>query len=182
MLKKAILVGGLLAAGVAVAAPAPYVGVSTGVSNMSADKGISYRGMPFNLFAGYGGMVNSSIYLAGELNATVANAQLSDPADNSLKSTYGYGLSVLPGVMLSDHTMAFARAGVVRTRFSSANASKTGAQFGLGLQTSLTQNIDIRGEYDYTAYQSFNRAVDDETFSISPRNDAFIIGLIYKID
>jgi len=81
--------------------------------------------------------------------------------------------------MLSDHTMAYARLGVVRTRFSDTSSTQTGGQFGVGMQTTVTQNVDLRGEYVYTAYSSFNNSISSIS---SPRSDAFNLGLIYKFD
>lgn len=178
MLKKIILGSALLAttAGVALANPAPYVGAGLGIVANTSNNGYlgSYRGVPVNLFAGYGGVLSQNFYLAGELTGTVGTGVI---ADNGVaKSTYSYGLSVIPGVMLSDHTLAFARAGVVRTRFSDARTSKNGAQFGLGLQTSLTQNVDLRGEYDFTAYRSI------PAYASKPRQDAFNLSLVYKFE
>jgi opacity protein-like surface antigen len=51
----------------------------------------------------------------------------------------------------------------------------SGAQLGLGLQTNVTQNVDARFEYDYTAYNSVSGLK-------SPTQDAFHLGLIYKFD
>lgn len=181
MLKKFILASAVLAAtsSIALADSAPYIGAGLGIVTNTADEHStifnSYRGVPFNLFAGYAVMITDFVYLAGELDGTLGTAELSDNS-SSLKTTYGYGLSIIPGVLLSDHTLGFVRAGVVRTRFSETNETRTGGQIGLGLQTSLTQNVDVRGEYDFTAYQSIN----DNGFSTSPRSDAFNLSLVYK--
>ena len=156
MLKKFLLSSAILAltAGAALASPAPYVGAGLGVTTNTSDRFGNYRGIPFNIFAGYGGIVNQNLYLAGELTATLGTGEIKN--NGSIKSSYGYGASILPGVMLSDHTLAFARAGIVRTRFSNPGTTTTGGQFGLGMQTTLTQNVDLRGEYDFTAYRSIN--------------------------
>lgn len=180
MLKKFLFASSLLAitTGTVLANPAPYIGAGLGITtNTSSTNGkihtspSNFRGVPFNVLAGYGGVINQSFYLAGEAFATVGTATISSNY-GSVRSSYGYGVSILPGVMLSDHTLAFARLGAVRTAFPTAK--KTGGQLGLGLQTSVMQDIDIRGEYDYTAYSSIS--------AISkPRSDAATLSLIYKI-
>lgn len=192
MLKKFLFASAVVAltSSVAVANPAPYVGAGLGINtitshnvatgsvkNVVSSQPGNFRGVPFNVFAGYGGVVSQSFYLAGELTGTVGTATLS--SHSGLKTTYGYGASIIPGVMLSDHTLAFVRAGVVETRFSDVNKTRAGGQVGLGLQTSVTQNVDIRGEYDYTSYRSFNNAIGRVS---SPTSDAFNLGLVYKID
>jgi Outer membrane protein beta-barrel domain len=175
MLKKALfcnLIAALITE-LAVATPAPYVGASLGVIN-NTNSSHHFRGIPFNAFAGYGGVITQNFYLAGEAMATVGTGEISN---HHLKTTYGYGASIIPGIMLSDHTLAFTRAGVARARF--ADKTVTGGQLGLGLQTSLTQNVDLRGEYDFTAYHSFNHT--NSTIS-SPRSDAFNLGVVYKFE
>jgi opacity protein-like surface antigen len=172
-------------AGIAFASPAPYLGAGLGIvgntSNVKINgtsfSGGSYRGVPINVFAGYGGPVNQSLYFAGEVFATLTTMNLSD--NNSMKTTYSYGISALPGVMLSDYTIAFLRVGVLQSRFSEGDAeTTTGGQVGFGLKTSLTQNVDLRGEYDYVAYRSKNVTGG----SISPRSDQTSISLIYNFD
>lgn len=178
MLKKILFASSIIAisTGVAMAQPVPYIGAGLGINVNTTSKGTagSYRGMPVNVFAGYGGNIDQNFYLAGEINGTLTNATITN--NGIVKSNYGYGLSVLPGVMLSDHTMAFARAGFVRTRFQKPNKMVTGGELGAGLQTSLTQNVDLRGEYDYVAYKKFTK----NNVSVNPRQDAFNVSLIYK--
>ncbi len=193
MLKKVLLASAiaLTASSAAVASTAPYVGASIGIVNNTANvkvngsetTGGAYRGVPFNLFAGYGGVINQNFYLAGELFGTVGTANISDNAGSTgLKTSYGLGAAIIPGIMLSDHTLAYVRAGVVRSRFSDADMSRTGGQFGLGMQTALTQNVDLRGEYDFVAYQSKNVNTPFGSVSVAPRSDQFGLGLVYKLD
>lgn len=186
MIKKISLISLLLATSVNVTlAAAPYVGASLGVltnttnryPNGSVMQPSNFRGVPASVFAGFGGVVSQNFYLAGEVSTTLFTGEISD--NTGLKTSYGVGASVLPGFMLSDHTLAFARAGVVRTRFSDADQMQNGGQVGLGLQTTVMQNVDVRGEYDYTSYGSFNNS----TGRISaPCADGFTLGLLYKFD
>jgi opacity protein-like surface antigen len=170
----------MLAANMAVAAPAPYVGAGLGILNNTSNNhhnSLHFRGVPISGFAGYGGMVNQNVYLAGELGATVATSGISN-STKAIETDYGYDMSVLPGVMLSDHTLAFARLGVARSHFTSPDKMVTGARVGAGLQTSLTQNVDLRGEYDFTAYRSYKQG----STSIAPRADLVNASLVYKFE
>lgn len=184
MYKKVILASAILAATVSVAAanPAPYVGASLGVINntvtVNNNSYGAFRGVPFSLFAGYGGIVSQSFYLAGELTGTFATANISD--NSTLKTTYGAGLSVLPGVMVNDSTLVFARLGVVRSHFNQGS-TRNGGEIGAGLQTSLTQNVDLRGEYDFVAYKSKDFSGPFGSTSVAPRSDQFTVGLVYNI-
>ncbi len=202
MFKKLILASAILAASssVAFAATGPYVGASVGVNSGTfnlknpgvANYELGGRGAIGNLFAGYGTLVSQSIYLGGEAFVDATNTQ-SKTTIGSSKATvnerYGYGISFIPGVMISNDTMAYARVGVVRSSFQAKSSAAgvstysksktlTGGQIGVGMQTSLTQNVDLRGEYDYTSYRSQKFAGTQ----VQPRTDAFTVGLIYKFD
>jgi len=156
--------------------PTVYAGASAGIivntttSAANAQPG-NFRGAPFNLFVGYGNLLDQNFYLAGEVFGTVGTGEISDK--NGLKTTYGIGASLLPGLLLSDSTMIYARGGFVRSRFSNVSNLSTGVQLGLGMQMALMQSLDLRGEYDFTAYHSVSGIS-------SPRQDAFTLGLLYK--
>ena len=173
----------------ALASAVPYVGGSIGINTITSDRvatglvgssilydPLFFRGIPFSAFVGFGGALNQEVYLAGELTVTIATAEISD---GGLKTSYGYGVSILPGVMLSDYTLAYIRLGLVRTRFSSENTTTSGMQLGIGMQTNVTQNVDLRGGYDFTAYRSFDNPFGRVS---SPRSDAFNLALVYKFD
>lgn len=179
-MKKIILASAILAAtvGVTSVSASPYVGASVGVNVNSSTNAVGgnpgvFRGIPVKLFAGYGTMLGQSFYLAGEVLGTLGTGDIS--TSNNMKTSYGMGASVLPGVMLNDNAMMFVRAGVVRSRFPSVGKMSNGGQLGLGMQTSLTQNMDVRGEYTYTEYSNVGAVK-------SPRTDEYTLGLVYKID
>ena len=202
-MKKLLIATAILAASstVAMAAGAPYVGVGLGlnsasnsisINNGTTIKNLGARGALFDVFAGYGIVVNQNIYLGGEVfgSATSAQGKITAPNGNFVRvqTKNSFGISLMPGVMLGEHTLAYLRAGIVRTSFNAANNSAgvyvsknksvNGGQLGLGLQTSLAQNIDLRGEYVYTSYRSFNVGAA----KVSPNSDQFNLGVIYKFD
>jgi len=178
MLKKLLIVSTALtlSSGLAFASGAPYIGASLGeVTNTTDSLNRNFRGIPLSLNVGYGALLSQNFYLGGEIIGTLGTLTLNN---NGLKTTYGYGLSILPGIMLGDHTLTYARVGAVRTRFTpsaSSNHNVNGGQLGLGMQIGLTQNLDLRGEYVFTAYQSFSGIS-------TPRQDQFNLGLVYKFD
>lgn len=179
MFKKLLIATAILATSSSIVlanSAAPYFGASTGVNNITASNAGSYRGAPATIFAGYGQTVYQHIYLGGEVFGTLGTITLTSSSLGTagLKTTYGYGASFIPGVMLTDRTLAFMRAGIVRSNFSTIKQTATGGQIGLGMQTNLMQNWDVRGEYDYTAYGKIG--------GVTPRSDLFNIGLVYKID
>jgi outer membrane immunogenic protein len=191
----------------AFAAGAPYVGAGLGVNNskfkLTEDNGntldgLGSRGGALNVFGGYGATVNQNIYLGGELFANASNTDVKGSANVvgtgasanlDLRTKYSYGVSFMPGWMATDHTMVFGRIGVVKTRFEyketatgfpsqTSRKNITGGQLGLGMQTDLTQNLAVRGEYVYTSYRSTTMLGN----KIKPSTDQFNLGLVYKFD
>ncbi|VVC74827.1 hypothetical protein AQUSIP_00990 [Aquicella siphonis] len=185
MLKKLSVASAILVltANTALANSGPYVGAGLGITSNTATTQTfgSFRGVPLSVFAGYGGIVYQNFYLAGELTGILATGELSN--QGAVRTSYGYGASVVPGFVLCDHTITFARLGIVRTHFSqvrvptaSTTTNQTGGQFGLGIQTALTQNVDLRGEYDFIAYKS----ISSGGYSAHPRSDVATASLVYK--
>ena len=207
MFKKLAIVSVLLASSSAFALNGtPYIGAGFGVNHQLFEDKIEGAtidfggtGAIFNVNAGYGALVAPRIYLGGELlaNATTSNVEGMKLDDDSvslkLKTKYSYGASIIPGVMISDNTMAYARVGIVRTRFDvkqtadfdatdlfptgSDQNTVTGGQFGLGMQTKVINNVDLRGEYVYSSYHSFN-TMDN---NIDPSSGQATVGVVYKI-
>lgn len=176
MFKKIAVASIILAASssVAFANAAPYVGAALSVNTLTSTSGTNYRGVPVDMFAGYGATVNANLYLGGEVFVTPFTGTVSK-SNNILRTTYGYGASILPGIMFSDHTLGYVRVGIVRSHFTSIGQNRNGGQLGVGMQTNVTQNIDLRTEYVYTAYNKVSTAS-------SPKSDAFKLGLIYKFE
>jgi opacity protein-like surface antigen len=177
MLRKLLIASAIAAVStqVAFATGAPYIGAALG-SKVNTSTYVNFRGVPINIMAGYGATIGEGIYLGGEVFSTVTDAEVTD---NGLKSTFAYGVSIVPGLFLSDHTMGYVRAGIMRTRFSPSglgNVTVSGGQFGLGIQTNLMQNWDLRGEYDYDAYGSISG------LSGNPRGDDFTLAILYKFE
>lgn len=149
-----------------------YIGLSSGVVVNTSDTS-NYRGVPLNVFGGYGADVGSSFYLGGELFITPLTGELSTSSVGNLRTTYGYGISFVPGMQFSEHTMGYARLGLIRTRFDGLNDNANGAQFGLGIETNLTPHWNVRGEYAVTSYSEIQG-------NSSLRADQFNLGVLYR--
>jgi len=161
-------------------AGALYVGANLGeVTNTTDTNNGNFRGMPVGVSLGYGVILSQSFFLGGELFSTLATMGFQD---NGLASSYNFGFSLLPGILLGDHSMFYGRVSIVGTRFSPSsstgsgkNSTVVGGQVGVGLQAGLTRNLDLRSEYVYSAYTSFHQVA-------SPRQDQYNLGLVYRFE
>ena len=107
----------------------------------------------------------------------------------SIRAQFGINSACIAGGALYKGCARFVDMDVIEVKEATAASSSsgkktlTGGQIGVGLQTTLTQNVDLRGEYDFTSYKSgnFNTGIG-VTNKISPRSDSFNLGLVYKFD
>ena len=128
------------------------------------------------------------------LNSTFIN-------NGNIRVRNSFGVSLLPGFKLSSSTNLYARVGWIDSRFKQqANivstsfntvttpvntqlqfnafalqatfpSYKSGIQLGLGMETMVTQNVGIRGEYDWNRYGNVN--------GVKPTIDQFKLAAIY---
>jgi len=178
MIKKLLCVSSLLLLGTTAVAsfmPSPYVGGGIGIITNNDTRFGVFRGLPLRFFAGYGGIINTRLYLAGELGATVVTGEL---ANNSygLETNTNYMVSIIPGFMLNDNTLGFVRVGALKTWFKDPKEGSFGSRLGFGLETTVMPNLTVRGEYDLTIYQAIHRG----GMKRSPRSDGGSIDLIYR--
>ena len=175
MFKKLLVATAILASSsVALAANGvPYVGASIGVVN-TLDDNVGGRNANVNIFGGYGSAINQNIYLGGEVFANKTTGDIF----YSISNRFSYGASFIPGLLLSDHTMLYARAGLVNSSYDGYGHIEniSGLQAGLGLQTSLTQKVDLRAEYVYSNYE---RAFNND---FKPSTDQVNLGVVYKFE
>jgi opacity protein-like surface antigen len=162
----------------------PYLGLSIGPRVNVTTIPSSFVGFDGTASLGYGMMAYPNFYLAGEIfGGGSANIKAYKNANGtSPRSTWNYGASVLPGVMINNDVLGYLRAGVVRSRFTSvrpngstvsSNKNLTGFQVGGGAQTNVAPNLDVRGEYVYSQYQ--NTSVLNKV-----QGHQFNLGLVYK--
>ena len=203
MIKHSLLATGLfliLASNNTFAKSGPYIGVGIGgeKSTWSARDNITGSNVNFggtgavgNLFGGYGEILNQYFYLGAEgfvgLTSTKGSTKKINNTTSSLKQTYNYGASVIPGVMVTKDTLAYARIGVIRSRFEQDNShdfipfhgkTLTGHQLGVGVRTAITDKVDFQTEYTYSAYQSLGGSGIGS--SIKPNDSQVKIGFVYN--
>jgi len=158
---------------------APYIGLSVGPRVVITGAPSAYTGLEGTLSAGYGALLSPAFYLAGEIFVG-DSANLKDfktvGATGTLvgpRTSWSYGLDIIPGYLITNDVLGYLRAGVVRTRFSDIGTNKTGWQVGIGGQTTFMPNWDLRGEYVYSQY---NRT----TQLGRPLSHQFNLGVVYK--
>jgi opacity protein-like surface antigen len=146
----------------------PYIGAGLGVQN-----GGGYNGLYMQGFGGYSTAIKRIYSLAAEVFLNTGSLPLSQKHYN--RTTFGLGASLLPGIILNQNSLIYARIGIASFRYTKTDATATGGQLGLGLQNSLTDNWDIRGEYVYTGKSIFKRGFGNS------RANFINLALVYKI-
>lgn len=159
----------------------PYVGLNLGLRTNYTSNPVAYKGVEGIVTAGFGYLVKNGFYIAEEVFVE-EGAQLQGYSDSaeSGKSSWSVGLSVLPGYLILDNLIGYLRLGAVKTYFSSASGSNNGGQVGLGFQTALLENWDLRGEYIYSFYQASSSCNTQAGQLGSVKSDQFNVGIFYK--
>jgi len=180
MLKKLSIIAASSALCCAMSAHAGMLYLGPGVSVVDAIVPQSnYRGLQPVVFVGYSDWLQD-MFLAGEVFAVPASITLEDNYEPSLsnsksvKPNTSYGASILPGGTVMDCVLAFARFGVIYSKFTGPNSWRMGGQVGAGIQLDVSRYWDVRVEYDYSFYRSM-------TSIGTPRTDQAGISLIYKV-
>jgi len=178
---------------------APYFGLNVAVnsgsvqlSNAGVTSNFSAKGESGGVLVGFGADLENNLHVAAEIfgNDTTANTitKVINLAGTTakIKPSYSYGASLLPGIRLGADTMLFLRIGGVRGRFdltqtfgSAQQTSSTianGAEVGAGAQLALSNNLSLRGEYNYINYSSF-RSLGS---SIHSHNNQLSMALLYR--
>lgn len=172
------------------------ISITSGTVN--ANPSVAVNGWLGGLFLGYGTTWNNLYYLGGEIFGNYADS--SQGWDATLNTTnYGsnaemnssYGLALLPGLKLTDTTLTYIRLGYTWANFKysetasgigSASNSNTegGFTYGVGMETLITGNWSLRGEYTYTNYNNFSTSMNaTSSSSINPSASQYTLGVIY---
>lgn len=162
----------------------PYLGLSAGPVVNWSGLPAAYIGAQGTLSGGLATMLDPDFYLAGEAfvgdSWNIDNERPGHHWDFFLnnhhygvRTSWLYGADVLPGYMITDHVLSYLRLGVDRARFKEQSKWSTGWQVGLGGQTNVCQNWDVRSEYVYTYYHK----VKDGGH---PNSGVFNVGVVYK--
>jgi len=157
-------------------AVAPYFGISIGKQTTYSGSSRAYQGGNGTLSLGYGGIVAPDWYLAGEVfvDGTVTFNDSEQVNTLSLQNNWSYGISIIPGYMITSNLLGYLRVGGIETNFNETNGAwKSGWQVGVGGQTNIAQNWDLRAEYVWTYYSTFGARG-------RPLADAVNLGLIYR--
>lgn len=157
----------------------PYVGGSLGIQLNTTSTPTAYRGFDGTLSFGWGHLWTPRFYLAAEIFGSGDNDVLSNykssTTGNSARSSWSMGVDAIPGYMITDTVLAYARLGGVRSRFNAMGVEKNGWQVGFGGQTNVYKNLDLRAEYIYSLYTNIAGLG-------RPQVDQFNLGLVYQFD
>ena len=115
----------------------PYLGLSLGPRVNYTGTPTSYIGIEGTLSLGFGALLTQKFYVAAEIFGG-GSAYLRDykesgyPPMGGVRTDGSYGISFIPGFMVTDHVLTYFRIGLLNTRFSDQETNKTGTEYGVG--------------------------------------------------
>jgi len=177
----------------------PYVGASVGPQWNISSAPTVFQTLEGTVSAGWGHLWTNRFYLAAEAFGADGKKLKSYPANPSgytIQSNWSAGVDVIPGYMLTDTFLGYLRLGWVQTDFNIAadesgqatfattsyvnsyytrHMNTNGWQVGVGGQTNVYRNLDLRAEYIFSLY---NRLI----LINKPQVSQFNVGLVYKFE
>ncbi|MDP3705993.1 MAG: outer membrane beta-barrel protein [Legionellaceae bacterium] len=177
----------------------PYVGASVGPQSNISGLPTVYSALEGTVSAGWGHMWTRRFYLAGEIFGADSKKLKSYPANPTgytIQSNWSAGADIIPGYMITDTFLGYLRLGWVKTDFNiatdvtgqasfaatsytssyySRHMNVNGWQVGVGGQTNILKNLDLRAEYIFSLYNSV-------ILIGKPQVSQFNVGLVYKFD
>ncbi len=154
-----------------------YLGLGIGSVVNYDSRPAAFNGFQGTLFGGYGWLWDQwygALEVFVQDSASIVNYNRKT-VNGNVQSSWGYGASILPGYTILENVLAYLRLGVVDTKFTGTGASwAVGGQVGLGLETVLCNNWDLRGEYIYGFYKGIGGS------NGSPKSQQFNLELLYK--
>ena len=170
---------------------------TTGLGDFSEDQDI--KGFEGGLFAGYRYQFPSNFVLGGEIGYQASNAdgtyRITDGVDTlSLKfeKNHQFYADLKPGYVFQNDMLAYALVGYQNAKFEAQtllnedSLAKTDDnfrawRFGLGFEYMATENVSIRGQYNYASYSEKDYEYDTgEVESWDGNENVFQLGLSYN--
>lgn len=169
---------------------------------MTVNQTVSPIGESVSLFGGYG-QYYDWFYIAGEIFAKFNNASTSDALvigdttyNTNITMRNTYGISIIPGVKLTNSSLFFLRFGAMRTMIKTQEYGigigpvgtayseprspwGNGISFGGGIETAVYKSLSLRLDYNHTSYAAFTTLLGTK---FSPSNDEVTLGLLYHFD
>lgn len=146
-------------------ASAIIFGKTTG-QNSQSNRGIA-GGFQGQIAAGYNYDINK-VRLGAEITAQgprlVNDDKNSDGSFRAYKSSYAYGVNLVPGYLVTNRSLVYLKIGAKRGKFTYKELSDSGIaivdrsfrtigmNLGIGTGIYLTKNLMLNLEYDYTRY------------------------------
>lgn len=155
-----------------------YIGPTLAYQSITVnDDRPTYQGLAPRFSLGYEQLLKNDFKVAmgvfyGPKSFTI-NSHNSDTG-GSLKTSYSYGASIMPGYIFDDVVSGYLRVGAIATHFSDADTTRNGMILGAGVDLSMTENWDMTFEYDYSKYNSISGIGQ-------PQEGQFILGFMRRL-
>lgn len=172
----------------------------------SADPPLSVNGMMGDFMLGYtklfGKNSNFSIGVEFFANGSAADNgfEITLPAfpviiDSDITVNGSFGLGILPGFKINNASIIYLKMGYSWSTISmdqtvrapddefgissieyNDNITTHGFLYGVGLEAAFNEQFNLRAEYTYTGYQSFNTG---SAAKVDPSRNQYLFGLVY---
>lgn len=151
-----------------------YIAPSIAYQSIFIGGGDTYEGITGKLGIGAGIRAFQFGYLGVEAFASSKPLNVKSGDPDIFKPASIYGFSLLPGFYFDDNVLGYARLGFAYANFNNLRAKPRGYNIGVGLDWCAYYHLSLRGEYNYTRYNSISG-----TGTLS-QNEIFL-GIVYRL-
>ncbi|KTC87253.1 MULTISPECIES: outer membrane protein [Legionella] len=177
-----------------------------GTFDVVAKQRLGGAGFFGTIFAGFS-YIYKQIFIAAEVNGTLSSVEYKLTNDEYLNLNFqknrftirnSYGVSALPGFLISPDTTLYGRIGYANGRveifegadpsIQSSRSRKSGLRWGAGIRHAFTEKLSVMVDFSAITYRSVYSFVYDpngqvtKSTKITPQTGQVAFGLIYRFD
>jgi len=154
----------------------------------AANKDTTFGGssLGFRLHGGYGFDVSKDTVVLLGLDYNVTDLVVGNILGENFKTKNSWSLSVAPGMLLNDKTLAYVKlsyeAGNLSLKVPSASVDKSisGFGYGIGLRTEINKTTFFETEIKQVNYKKSSYKFDGDTADFTPAVTVGSVGVVFK--
>ena len=154
----------------------------------AANKDATFGGssLGFRLHGGYGFDVSKDTVVLLGLDYNVTDLVVGNILGENFKTKNSWSLSVAPGMLLNDKTLAYVKLSYEAGKFNSSvtdskfDQSVSGFGYGIGLRTEINKTTFLETEIKQVNYSKFTKKIDSTSFDFTTSATVGSVGVVFK--
>ena len=154
----------------------------------AANKDTTFGGssLGFRLHVGYGFDVSKDTVVLLGLDYNVTDLVVGNILGENFKTKNSWSLSVAPGMLLNDKTLAYVKLSYEAGKFNSSvtdskfDQSVSGFGYGVGLRTEINKTTFLETEIKQVNYSKFTKKIGSTSNDLTTSATVGSVGVVFK--